>query len=255
MELELALEWIETGRLLKWFGLSMWAIGIHQVMVSPRQEDRLKGLYGFTAFGFALTWMAGWAMMKALGYPARPRGSESMLFGLISLGGSFLRAFSSSRGQVYNAILSIGFTLSIASMVVRSGNDRSMGIALALSLFVGGLGAWILPSRSESHESESTAKWVARGFTWIARVEGATVLVLFCLSPAKKLLEFNLDGGTGPIGWTLGVFVILYVVSLTFTSRALNWSWKRTCISGFASFLPFGTFVFERKVFRNGIEP
>ena len=245
------MEWIETGRLLKWFGLSMWAIGIHQVMVSPRQEDRLKGLYGFTAFGFALTWTAGWAMMKALGYPMNaPWILLSMLFGLISLGGSFLRAFSDSRGQVYNAILSIGFTLSIASMVVRTGNDRSLGIALALSLFVGGLGAWILPSRSESHESESTTKWVARGFTWIARIEGATVLVLFLLYlPAKKLLEFNLDGGTGLIGWTHGVFVILYVVSLTFTSRALNWSWKRTCIGGFASFLPFGTFVFERKVF------
>ena len=121
---------------------------------------------------------------------------------------------------------------------------------MALSLFVGGLGAWILPSCSESHESESTTKWVARGFTWIARIEGATVLVLFLLYlPAKKLLEFNLDGGTGLIGWTHGVFVILYVVSLTFTSRALNWSWKRTCIGGFASFLPFGTFVFERKVF------
>ena len=84
------MEWIETGRLLKWFGLSMWAIGIHQVMVSPRQEDRLKGLYGFTAFGFALTWMAGWAMMKALGYPMNaPWILLSMLFGLISLGGSF----------------------------------------------------------------------------------------------------------------------------------------------------------------------
>ena len=49
----------------------------------------------------------------------------------------------------------------------------------------------------------------------MAWVEGMTVLVLFLLYlPAKKLLDFiNLDGGTGLIGWTHGVFVILYVLA------------------------------------------
>ena len=245
------MEWIELWRLLKWFGLSMWAMGLHQVMVSPRQDDRLKALYGFTAFGFALTWMSGWLMMKHLGYSMGASWIlHSMLFGLISLGGSFLRTFSNSKGRLYNAIISIGFTLSISSMVVRTGNESSIGLVMAVSLIIGGLGAWFLPSQSEPHEPESMDEWVARGFKWMAWVEGATVLVLFLVYiPAKKLMGINLDGGTGLIGWTHGVFVILYVFSLTFTFRALKWSLKQYLVGGFASFFPFGTFIFERKMF------
>lgn len=246
------MEWYDLWRLLKWFGLSVWAIGLHQVMVSPKQDDRLKALYRYTVFGFALTWMAGWLMMKHLGYSMGASWIlHSMLFGLISMVGSFLRTFSRSKGQLYNAIISIGFALSISSMVVRTGNESSIGLVMAVSLIIGGLGAWLLPSNNDPHPFETVEESVVRGFKWMARIEGATVVILFLLYlPAKKILDINLDGGTGLIGWTHGVFVILYVLSLTFTFRALKWSWMQYFTGGFSSFLPFGTLLFERKMFR-----
>ena len=107
-----------------------------------------------------------------------------------------------------------------------------------------------LPVTNQNVEHNLVESQVIRGFKWMAWVEGMTVLVLFLLYlPAKKLLSINLDGGTGLIGWTHGVFVIVYVLSLTFTFRTLKWSWGKYIAGGLSSFLPFGTFIFERKVF------
>ena len=246
------MEWIEVWRIFIWLGLLMWGIGLQKVMVSPGQNERLKALYGFTVFGYSLTWMAAWLMMKDLGYGL---GSTwigySMLFGLVSITGSFLRAFSNSKGQLFNAMAAVGFTLSIASAVVQNEGISSPALALALAIVPGGLAAWFLPSESDENLSENLPESVVRGFKWMAWVEGATVLVLFLLYiPAKKLLDVNLDGGTGLIGWTHGVFVVVYVLSLTFTYRQLQWSFFQYFMGGFASFFPFGTIIFERKMFR-----
>lgn len=244
------MDWYLLWRLLKWVGLAMWAMGIHQVVVSSKQSDRLKALYGFTVFGFALTWMTGWLMMKHLEYSMGASWiSNAMLFGLISMVGSFLRAFSTTKEKLYNAMVLIGFTLSIAAMVVRSGEATSLGVVYATSGVIGALAAWFLPSVSVEDSPQIVEKAVVRGFKWMAWVEGMTVLVLFLLYlPAKKILDINLDGGTGLIGWTHGVFVILYVLSLTFTFRKLKWSWGQYIAGGFSSFFPFGTFIFERRV-------
>ena len=41
----------------------------------------------------------------------------------------------------------------------------------------------------------------------------------------------------------------LYVLALTFTFRKLRWSWTQYIAGGLSSFLPFGTFIFERKIY------
>ena len=67
---------------------------------NPRQDERLKALYSFTVFGFALTWISGWWMMKHLGYSMGASWiSNAMLFGLVSMVGSFLRAFSDDKSK------------------------------------------------------------------------------------------------------------------------------------------------------------
>lgn len=249
------MEWYTLWRLLKWIGIAMWAIGLHQVMISPKQRDRLNALYRLTVFGFAFTWMVGWLMMKHMGYSMGESWiSNAILFGLISMVGSFLRAFSNSKGRLYNGMILIGFALSIASMVVRSGELNVLVPVSGASVLIGGMGTWFFPAQSEVGSSEGVDQAVVNGFKWMAWVEGMTVLVLFLLYiPAKKLLGINLDGGTGLIGWTHGVFVILYVLSLTFTFRTLKWSWKQYVAGGFSSFFPFGTFIFERKVLATSI--
>ena len=78
----------------------MWAMGLYQVAVNAKQDERLKALYSLVVFGFALTWMAGWLMMKHLGYSMGASWiSNAMLFGLVSMIGSFLRAFSVAKGR------------------------------------------------------------------------------------------------------------------------------------------------------------
>ena len=219
-------------------------------MVSPGKNERLKALYGFTVFGYSLTWMAGWLMMKDLGHGfGDPWIGTAMLFGLFSISGSFLRAFSQSKGRLFNAIATVGFTISIASIIIQNEESISPELALGLSLVLGGLAAWFLPSESNEKLSENIQESVVLGFKWMAWVEGATVLILFLLYiPAKKILDVNLDGGTGLIGWTHGVFVVVYVLSLTFTYRELKWSFFQYFMGGFASFFPFGTIYFERKM-------
>ena len=134
-------------------------------------------------------------------------------------------------------------------MVVRSGDLNAMIGVSAVAMLIGGLGTWFLPSESDEDSSEMVNQIIVDGFKWMAWVEGMTVLVLFLLYiPAKKLLGINLDGETGLIGWTHGVFVILYVLSLTFTFRTLKWSWKQYIVGGLSSFFPFGTIIFERRV-------
>lgn len=244
------MEWYLLWRLLKWIGLLMWGMGLYRVSVQPKQTERLKGLYGFAVFGFALTWMSGWLMMKHLGYSMGARWiSNAMLFGLLSISGTFLRAFSIQNGKVYNAMIWVGFALSIASMVVRTGDAATLGLVSGVAALFGGLMALGLEAGHQDESVELIESEVIRGFKWMAWVEGLTVLVLFVLYlPAKKLMGINLDGGTGMIGWTHGVFVILYVLSLTFTFRKLGWSWLQYIAGGLSSFFPFGTFIFERKV-------
>jgi integral membrane protein len=244
------MEWYALWRLLKWIGLSMWAMGLYQVMVSSKQSKRLKALYGLTVFGFAFTWMTGWLMMKHMGYSMGDSWiSTAILCSLISMLGSFLRAFANSRGKLYNGMILIGFALSIALMVVRSDDIRVLSTLASGLVLIGGLSARFLPFESEADTDVNVENAVIDGFKWMAWVEGMTVLVLFLLYiPAKKILHINLDGGTGLIGWTHGVFVIVYVLSLTFTFRRLNWSWRQYIAGGLSSFFPFGTFIFERKV-------
>jgi integral membrane protein len=227
----------------------MWAMGIYQTAIGSKQTERLNSLYGLTVFGFALTWLSGWLMMKHLGLSMSASWiSNAMLFGLISMVGSFLRAFSQEKGKVYGAMMFIGFALSIASMIVRSENGTTLSVLSGVAVSIGFLAAWRFTTASD-RSVEGIDDAVLKGFKWMAWVEGATVLVLFLLYlPAKKVLNINLDGGTGLIGWTHGVFVILYVLSLTFTFRQQGWSWKHYIMGGVSSFFPFGTFVFEKKM-------
>lgn len=244
------MEWYSLWRLLKWIGLLMWGMGLYRVSVQPKQTERLKGLYEFAVFGFALTWMSGWLMMKHLGYTLGATWiSNAMLFGLLSMVGTFLRAFSTQNGKLYNAMIWVGLALSVASMVVRNGDIATFG--LVSGVLFSGLMTMRLEGEHQDESVELIDAEVIQGFKWMAWVEGLTVLVLFLLYlPAKKLMGINLDGGTGMIGWTHGVFVILYVLSLTFTFRKLGWSWMQYVAGGFSSFFPFGTFIFERTVLR-----
>ena len=246
MEMYLLLRW------LKWIGLALWILGVLSVVRTPKDSTRIRNLYAFVVPGFALTYMVGWVMMKLLGLSM---GSSwimtSVLLGLISLTATFLGAFSERLHRLWDSISLIGVLTSFVVMISRDVHVTILIGSIFGCLLLGVLGTNFRREPIVVTATEEINIQIKQGFQWVARIEGVTVLVLFLLYiPAKKIFQFNMDGGTGLIGWTHGVYVLIYVLSLTFTARALGWSVKRWFIGGVSSFFPFGTFIFEHRVFK-----
>lgn len=84
-----------------------------------------------------------------------------------------------------------------------------------------------------------------RWYLQIARLEGITVLLLFLLAMPLKY-GLGIKEPVAWFGWMHGVMVFLYVIALGSASRVEAWSWGRTLLGFAVSFVPFGTFWFER---------
>ena len=85
-----------------------------------------------------------------------------------------------------------------------------------------------------------------RSIVWIARLEGASLLFLFFVAmPLKYGAGQPLAVEVG--GWAHGLLFLAFVCALGVAMIRLNWS-KRKAFDGFVSaFLPFGTYVWERR--------
>jgi len=237
-------------RLLKWIALILWTSGMWAVVNSPSQRQRLQSLYALLLWGFAGTWLAGWGLMKALDLSMKEAWiSQSMLMGLISLAAAFGLAFQSIEGwfaKLSRVGVLGGLIASVGIMVFRGASELWPMVILA-SFLMGAV--WSRFANPMSVEKEGVQDLVVKGFRWIAWAEGATVILLFGLyMPLKYGADIVIDGGTGLLGWAHGVFVIVYMISLIFTFKALSWSWMRLILGALASFLPFGTVIFERRV-------
>lgn len=88
-----------------------------------------------------------------------------------------------------------------------------------------------------------------RLFFAIARAEGLSLLaLLFVTMPLKY--GAGIPGPTTWVGWAHGVLFVAYVVLLAAAAWAGRWSIGRTAAGFAASFVPFGTFWFERTAAR-----
>jgi len=84
-------------------------------------------------------------------------------------------------------------------------------------------------------------------FITIARLEGISfLLLLFIAMPLKYAAD--IPEAVKYTGWAHGILFILYFVSLLEVRTTENWSLKKTALAAAASVLPFGTFVFEKKM-------
>lgn len=233
-------------RLVKFIAFALWGAGVFSLIKNSSQKENLRTLYFTIIPGFAAVWIAGWLMMKLTNKTmAEPWISHAMLFSLISLVASFQVAHKLFLQKILKTIVVVGFLMASGAMIFRVPEHTlsGAGVSAIIGVF---LGVFL---QKEVEESETDLTTIEKGFTWVAWAEGLTVLVLFGLfMPFKYALEINIDFGTGAIGWTHGVFVILYVISLTYTKLAFKWSWLDWFIGGFVSFFPFGTFWFERRM-------
>ncbi len=84
-------------------------------------------------------------------------------------------------------------------------------------------------------------------FRIVSLIEGISMLVLLFIAMPLKY-GFDMPLMVKYVGWIHGVLFMLYVVILLPTSRKLGWSFSKTFLGLVASVLPFGPFLFDRKL-------
>lgn len=86
-------------------------------------------------------------------------------------------------------------------------------------------------------------------FRLIAVVEGISYLVLlFIAMPLKYLFQFK--EAVTYTGWVHGIFFMLYILTLINASSDKSWPFRRSSYYFLLSFVPFGSFVVDRRLFR-----
>jgi integral membrane protein len=81
----------------------------------------------------------------------------------------------------------------------------------------------------------------------IGLLEGVSyVLLLFVAMPLKYLLD--IPEGLYPTGFAHGLLFILYIIFVFIVTFQLKWNFNHCMQAVIASIIPFGTFIFDRKV-------
>ena len=83
-------------------------------------------------------------------------------------------------------------------------------------------------------------------------IEGLSYIVLLFISMPLKYLA-NLPQAVKVNGWLHGVLFVWFLVALLAAWIHQKWSFKKVFIAGLASFIPFGTFWFDKQL-RKDIE-
>lgn len=90
---------------------------------------------------------------------------------------------------------------------------------------------------------------MAKHFRTIGILEGISFLVLLGIAMPLKYVA-GIPEAVKFVGWAHGLLFMAYVVSAFAVSDAQSWPMRRLCGALLAAVLPFGPFVFERKVLR-----
>lgn len=90
---------------------------------------------------------------------------------------------------------------------------------------------------------------IIRRFRSIAIAEGWSFLVLLFIAMPLKYI-FDMPLAVKYVGWAHGALFVAYWIAAIPLFSHLKWEAERIIGLGLASFLPFGTFVMERKWLR-----
>lgn len=88
---------------------------------------------------------------------------------------------------------------------------------------------------------------ILKRFRIISLTEGVSMLVLVFIAMPLKWI-FELPTMVTYVGWIHGILFILYILVLFPTSRKLRWPFRNALFGLVASVLPFGPFLFDRKL-------
>lgn len=241
-----------TWRLIKLLAVTVFAGGVLTAAGAADLATRQRAASLMASPGFHGAWVAGYALMGLSGRSWSPWIVAGVLTSFVALHAAVRAGHSPSPRPRTVAFAHFGLLATVAVMVVR---PTSLG-GLVLPLAVGaGLAAvtrlTVSPPLPDQHVDRAL---VLRWFDAVARVEGATLILLMLVAmPLRRLAGIDLDGDTSLLGWTHGVTFVLFVQVLSTTARQLGWSARTTLAALVASVVPFGTFVFEAR--RARVEP
>ena len=88
----------------------------------------------------------------------------------------------------------------------------------------------------------------------LAFAEGISLLLIFAISMPLKYF-YDMPGPNKVIGMIHGVLFIGYCYWLWEVSKEKNWSWNWRIWAFIASFIPFGTFVADERIFKKSQAP
>lgn len=78
-------------------------------------------------------------------------------------------------------------------------------------------------------------------------LEGVSYLLLLGIAMPLKYM-FDMPAMVKYTGWAHGLLFVLYILALLHSTLAHNWGFKKLFAGFVASLLPFGPFVFDKKV-------
>lgn len=88
-------------------------------------------------------------------------------------------------------------------------------------------------------------------FRLIAILEGISYLVLLGIAMPLKYFA-HLPDAVKYTGWIHGVLFVLYIILLLKVWSQYRWSFSKAALAFIASLLPFGTFVLDSKLKKEG---
>ena len=82
----------------------------------------------------------------------------------------------------------------------------------------------------------------------LALLDGISYLLLLGICVPLKYI-WDIPEPTNPVGLAHGVLFVAYCLWVLIVTREKKWSFKTMFLAGFASLLPFGTFLADKKIF------
>lgn len=205
-------------------------------------------IIGVLMFGYALAKKAGASI-------GDPWISRSLFAGLAGYGAACWTGTAQRVRPVPAAVALAGLLGAFGWMSGRN-LEQAWILGLLLPAILATPAAILAARRSASDTSDASdaeaAQATVRWFSWLARAEGVSLLMLFGVyMPLKHGAGIVLDGGQGWFGWAHGVFQLVFLVALLVTAQVQRWSVLRQALGFVSSLIPLGTFWFERHVRRS----
>jgi integral membrane protein len=237
----------------KLFGLCLFVAGLAGAVLPAPSHQRARSALHLGTIGLVLTWLGGYALLKLTDRPlASPFVLQSMFVSLFALSASWITATSARPHAGWLAAPLVGLLSALGLMVTRDqpGSAASLALSAIAPLLLGAAGGlWLAPQHTPTgHDPARLRQITLRWWTWLARAEGSSLLLLLgVITPLKRGFGWAVDPH-GYVGWLHGALVLLYLVSLWPMRRWHGWTASRLAAAFVASLLPFGTFVFERRL-------